>query len=101
MYKFKNNDEVIVKSGRDKGKKGKVEKVIERGNKLIIQGVNIYKRHQKATTNRGAGIFEVTRPLFASKTAIICPKCTKETKVGFKIEGKSKNRICKKCKGVI
>jgi len=99
MFKFKVNDEVQVVSGRDKGKKGKVEKVLPFENKLIISGVNIYKRHRKATRNQSAGIYEVARPISVSKVRVICPKCAKLTRVGFIIEGKTKNRFCKKCKG--
>lgn len=101
MFKFKKGDEVIVVSGKDKGKKGKVEKVFTGENKLVVSGVNVYKRHRKVTRTQPAGIFEVVRPISVSKVAIVCPKCSKVTKVGFKVEGKTKTRICKKCKGII
>ena len=101
MFKFKKGDDVLVTTGRDKGKRGKIEKVLVSENKVVISGVNIYKRHRKATRNQAAGIYQVTRPVNASSIAIICPKCLKPTRVGFKIEGKNKNRICNKCKGLI
>lgn len=101
MYKFKVGDEILVTMGRDKGKKGKVQKVLENENKLVVTGINIYKRHRKASKNQGAGIYEVTRPIPTASIAIICPKCGKVTKVGFQISGKNKERICKKCKAVI
>lgn len=101
MFKFKVADEVLITSGRDKGKKGKVEKIFGKENKVTVSGVNLYKRHRKATKSQGAGIFNVTRPITIANIAIICPKCSKPTKVGFKIEGKNKLRICKKCQGVI
>ncbi len=101
MFKFKVGDQVIITAGRDKGKKGKIEKVFERDNKLVVTGANLYKRHRKATRTQGAGIFEVTRPITVANIAIICPKCGKETKVGFSQEGKTKERICKKCGGTI
>jgi len=77
MFKFKVGDEVLVTSGRDKGKKGKVEKVFPSEYKLVVSKVNIYKRHRKATRQRGAGIYEIARPISVSKVAIICPKCAK------------------------
>lgn len=101
MFKFKVGDEVIVTLGRDKGKKGKIEKVIKGQNQLIVSGINIYKRHKKVTRAQKAGIYEITRPIPTAKVALICPKCGKVTRVGFEITGKIKNRICKKCKGVL
>jgi large subunit ribosomal protein L24 len=101
MYKFKIGDELLVTTGKDKGKKGKIEKVLARVNKVVISGVNIYKRHRKVTKNQAAGIYEITRPLDVAKVALICPKCQKQTRAGFIFEGKVKKRICKKCKGVL
>lgn len=101
MFKFKVGDEVKIITGKDKGKKGKVEKIFLKENKLVVNGVNIYKRHKKVTRNEPAGIFEITRPIDIAKIALICPKCQKLTRIGFVTEGKTKKRICKKCKGVI
>ena len=101
MYKFKVGDEVRITAGREKGKKGKVEKVLPKEHKLVVAGVNIYKRHKKATRTQSAGIFEITRPIPVANLAVICPKCGKITRVGCKMEGKIKHRICKKCKGQI
>lgn len=99
MFKFKIGDEVQVISGRDKSKKGKIEKILKNENKLVVSGINIYKRHRKVTRTQPAGIYEITRPILASKVAIICPKCSKLTRIGFTFEGKTKVRICQKCKG--
>ncbi|HSX19094.1 MAG TPA: 50S ribosomal protein L24 [Candidatus Saccharimonadales bacterium] len=101
MFKYKVGDQVQVTTGKDKSKKGKIEKVLTKENKIIVSGVNLYKRHRKVSANQPAGIYEITRPMLASKVAIICPKCNKLTRVGFKIEGKTKVRVCKKCKGQI
>lgn len=101
MFKFKVGDQVIVSTGRDRGKKGKVEKVHARESKLVVSGINIYKRHKKVTRNEKAGIYEITRPIAVSKVALICPKCSKPTKVGFLVNQKAKNRVCKLCRGVI
>lgn len=99
MFKFKVGDEIVVTAGRDKGKKGKVEKVLLKENRLIVEKINIYKRHRKVTRNQPAGIYEIARPITTANVAIICPKCGKPTKVGFVIENKIKTRICKKCQG--
>ena len=99
MFKFSVGDTVSVTTGRDKGKKGKVQKVIISENKVVVESVNIYKRHKKATRSQKAGIYEVTRPIPVANIAVVCPKCSKLTRVGFQIEGSKKYRICKKCKG--
>lgn len=113
MFKFKVGDEVVITSGRDKGKKGKIEKVLKTenkqsfssnkqsfsANKIVVAGVAIYKRHRKVSRQSPAGIYEITRPIDVAKVAIICPKCGKQTRVGITLEGKTKVRICKKCQG--
>lgn len=101
MFKFKVGDEVLITAGRDKSKKGKIEKIFLKENKVVVAGVNTYKRHRKVTRTQPAGIYEISRPLPVANIAIICPKCSKVTRVAFLMEGKTKNRICKKCKGVI
>lgn len=111
MFKFKVGDEVKITAGRDRGKKGKIEKVLLSENKLIVEGVNLYKRHRKVTRTQAAGIYDITRPVPVAKVALICPKCGKTTRVSFKSEGKNlpakasatagKKRICIRCLGVI
>jgi len=98
MFKYKAGDQVIITVGKDKGKKSKIDKVLPSENKLVIGGINVYKRHKKATRSEKAGIFEVIRPIPVSNVAIICPKCSKPTRVGFLKTKTDKNRICKKCK---
>ena len=99
MFKFKAGDEVLVTAGRDKGKKGRVQKVITRENKVVVEGINIYKRHKKATKNQKSGIYEVARPIPLANVVVVCPKCSRLTRIGFRIEGSKKYRICKKCNG--
>ena len=101
MFKFKVQDDVFITAGRDKGKKGKIEKVFPKENKVVVSGINIYKRHKKVTRSQAAGIYEIARPISVASVQIICPKCEKLTRVGFSKVGKEKQRICKKCKGVI
>lgn len=99
MFKYKVGDEALVTTGKDKGKKGKIEKVFPSEDKVVVSGVNTYKRHRKVTRKQAAGIYEITRPIEVAKIAILCPKCGKPTRVGFTMEGKTKVRICKKCNG--
>ncbi len=100
--KFKKDDEVLVTSGKDRGKKGKIDKVFPRENTVIVAGVNLYKKHLKPRgEGKPGGIIDITRPLNVAKVALICPKCGKATRVGYQIEAKGKIRICRKCKGVI
>lgn len=101
MFKYKRGDKVTILTGKDKNQTGVVEKVLISENKLVVSGINIYKRHRKATRNQKAGIYEVKRPIDAAKVAIVCPKCTKPTRIGFTTMGGKKIRTCRKCQGEI
>ncbi len=96
---IRTNDTVIVLSGKDKGKTGKVMRVDVKGQKVVVEGVNVATKHQ-APRKQGeeGGIVKVETPLYASKVQVVCPSCGKATRVGHKIgaEGK-KTRCCKKC----
>lgn len=96
--KFKKGDEIIVTIGKDKGRKGKIEVVLPEDNTVIITGVNVYKRHMKRRDEKHpGGIFEKPRPLSVGKIALVCPKCGKQTRIGYSKTGEDKYRICKKC----
>ena len=96
--KIRKGDLVKVIYGKDKGREGKVEKVYLKQNKVLISGINIYKRHLKKSEQLPqGGIVEVPRPLDVSKLMLICPICKKPTRVGYKKEEKRKYRYCKKC----
>jgi len=100
--KIKKGDKVKITAGRDKGKQGVVEKVYVKANKLIITGANLYKRHIKKNDKLPqGGIVDIPRPIDVSKISLICPKCTKLVKIGYKIEKNKKFRICKKCQSKI
>lgn len=101
--KIRKNDEVVVISGKDKGKKGKVRYAYPRNGQLIVDNANMIKKHAKAQANvRQAGIIEREAPLQASKVMLICPKCNRPTRIGFRfLEGKNKVRICSYCHEVI
>ena len=97
MLKFKTGDTVKITAGKDKGREGKIEKILSKESKALIPGVNIYKKHVKGQQGQKGGIFEIPRALNFAKIALICPKCKKVTRVGFKIVEKNKSRVCKKC----
>lgn len=94
MLKIKRNDEVVVIAGRDKGKRGKVVKVLE--GKLLVSGVNVVKKHQKPDPQRGVqgGIVEKEAPIDASNLAIFNPQTQKADRVGFKTLADGKKVRC-------
>ena len=97
MNKFKTGDKVKVRSGKDRGREGTIEAIVG-GDRALVQGVNVYKKHvKKSLTQDGkGGIFDIPRPISLSKLALLDPKTGKPTRVGFKIEGDRKVRIAKK-----
>ena len=97
MFKFKVGDTVKILAGKDKGREEKIEKIFPKEGRAIISGINIFKKHVKAMSGRKAGIYDIPRPLPFGNFAIICPKCKKVARVGFKVIDKEKVRICKKC----
>lgn len=100
--KIKKNDTVTIQTGKDRGKKGVVEKVYEKQNTVLITGVNLYKKHvRKSEQMPKGGIVEVPRPLNVAKVALVCPQCKKNVRVGYKVEAGKKQRICKKCNSII
>ena len=98
MLKLKTGDTVKVLSGKDKGREGKIEKVFPGKATVLVPGVNVYKKHVKGQSGQKAGIYDIPRPLPFSKVAVVCTKCKKPTRVGFKLVGNKKRRMCKKCK---
>ena len=95
---IKKDDKVIVLSGKDKGKEGKVLVAMPKTNKVIVEGVNVATKHQKARRQgEESGIIKVETPIHACKVQLVCPKCGKATRVAHKIEGGKKSRVCKKC----
>ena len=95
MKRLTTGDEVLVVRGNDKGKRGKIRRVIAEKNAVVIEGVNVVKRHLRAQPNRPGGILEVEAPLDQSKVVLIDPTSGKPTKVKFKSEGGKKVRIGK------
>lgn len=100
--KLKKGDQVIVTTGKDKGKKGKVEKTFPKLSRVMVAGINVFKRHRKKRDEQHpAGITDLVKPIDVAKVALICPKCGKQTRVGYQITKGVKERICRKCEQVI
>ncbi len=96
--KIKKNDQVLIISGKDKGKKSKVIQAFPRESKVLVEGINLIKKHQKPRKSGEKGqIIELPKPIDVSNVKLICPKCGKAARVGYKIVEKKKFRICKKC----
>ena len=96
--KIKRDDKVIVLSGKDKGKSGKVIAADPKAEKVIVEGVNVATKHQKAQKKgQDGGLIKVETPIYVSKVQLVCPKCGKGTRVAHKIVDGKKVRVCKKC----
>ena len=97
--KIKNNDTVLIISGKDKGKKGKVIKALPEEGKVVVEGINLRKKHTRPKKQGEKGqIVEIAAPFNVSNVKLICHKCKKATRVGYKVVEKNKFRMCKKCK---
>lgn len=100
--KIKTNDKVIMLSGKDKGKTGKVIQVFAEMDKIVVDGINKIKKHLRAKGKSEKGqVIELSAPFPVGKAALVCPKCEKPTRVGYKVEGGKKSRVCRKCDQVI
>lgn len=101
--KIVTGDEVLVIAGKDKGVRGRVRQNMPRVDRVIVEGANRAKKHQKAIQGvRQAGIIEMEVPLHVSKVMLVCPSCDKPTRVGFRFEESGKKvRYCKKCDSII
>ncbi len=96
--KLKKNDKVKVISGKDKGKEGSIISFVPKKNRVIVEGVNIVKKHQKASQSSKGGILEKEASIHISNVKLVCPHCGEAARVGFKyLETGEKVRYCKKC----
>ena len=96
---IRTGDNVIVLSGKDKGKTGKVIRADVKGMKVVVEGVNVATKHQ-APRKQGqeGGIIKVETPIYVSKVQVVCPKCGKPTRVAHKFDADgNESRVCKKC----
>ena len=95
--KIRKDDEVEVLTGKDRGKRGRVSRVIPEAGRVIVDGVNVAKRHQRATSaTMQGGIIDKDMPIQVSNVAVVCSKCG-PTRVGYRGEGTDKTRVCRKC----
>ena len=96
--RIRKGDNVQVLSGNDKGKTGEVLEVIPKEDKIVVKGVNVRKKHVKARKQGDeSGIIPVECAIPASKVNVVCQKCGKVTKVGYRVDKDKKVRVCKKC----
>ena len=94
---FKTGDKVVVISGKDKGKEGKIIKVLRNENRVVVEGVNIVKKHVKGNGQQAGSITEVEAAIHASNVMIIDPKTKKRTRIGHTVDKKGKKvRVAKK-----
>ena len=94
----KKGDTVVVLSGKDKGKKGKVQSTLPKESKVVVEGVNMVTCHTKPRRQgEEGGIVRREAALYASKVQVVCPKCGKGTRVAHKIDDGKKIRVCKHC----
>jgi large subunit ribosomal protein L24 len=101
--KLRRNDNVLVLKGRDRGKRGQIQQTFPKDDKVLVEGMNVVLRHQKATgTTRQAGIIQKELPLRASNVMLICAHCNRPTRVKFsRLADGTKARFCNQCQEVI
>lgn len=97
--KIKKGDQIKIVMGKDRGKTGTVLRALPEENKLVAEGLNLFKKRvrPKKTGQKGETVM-LPRPFYASKAMLICPSCKNAVRAGFKVDGKNKIRFCKKCK---
>jgi len=97
--KLKKGDSVLIITGKDKGRTGKIMKAIPKELKILVEGINLKKKHVRPKKEGEKGqVVEIPAALDVSNVKMICPKCGKATRVGYSIEKENKKRICKRCK---
>lgn len=100
--KIKVNDQVRVLKGKDRNKSGKVIQAFPDTGKVVVEGLNIMKKHLRTRKQGEKGqVIELSAPLRTDNVVLVCPKCNRATRIGFKLEAGSKKRVCKKCNEVI
>ena len=100
--KVKKNDTVLVLTGKDAGKTAKVLVAFPKENRIVVDGINVQKKHKKARSAQE--VSEITNqsgPIDASNVLVVCPVCEKATRVAYKVEGDKKVRVCKKCGAIL
>lgn len=96
--KLHKGDKIIVTAGKDRGREGVVERTWKEAARVLIPGLNQYKKHRKPQGENHPGeILTLSRPLPIGNVALVCPKCKQPTRVGYRLAGDKKVRICRKC----
>lgn len=96
--KIKKGDNVKIISGKDRGKNGKVLRVLDEGKKALVEGLNMVKKHSRPRRQGEKGQrISVPAAIHISNLMLICPKCSRAARIGYKISGKNKFRVCKRC----
>jgi large subunit ribosomal protein L24 len=96
--RIKKGDTVVILGGKSQGKQGKVMKVIHKKDRVLVERVNLIKKHQKPTQTSQGGIVEKEASIHASNVALFCPKCKKGVRIGFKFhDDGAKVRVCRRC----
>lgn len=99
---FKKGDNVIVITGKDRSKTGKIVAVSHDDNRVTVEGINMFKKHKRPAKQGEKGqIVSLARPMSASNVMLYCSSCKKGRRVGFRMEGNKKVRICKNCQATI
>lgn len=101
--KIRKGDAVLVIAGKDRGKKGKVRRAFPKEDKVIVEGINMIKRHSRARgAARQTGIIEREAPIYVSNVMLLCNKCNKPTRIGFRfLEDGGKTRVCRVCQEIV
>lgn len=99
--KVKKGDKVVVLTGKDKGKTGEIKKVMPADNKVVVQGVNVQTKHRKPSATNAGGLDKVESPIHVSNVALVDPKTSKATRVGYKTVGERKVRVARRSGEVI
>ena len=100
--KIKKGDNVLVISGKDRGRTAKVLMSLPKMEKILVEGMNLKSKHVKPKKQGEAGqVVKVPAPMAVSSVKLLCPKCGKAARVGYKVDGDKKFRICKKCKSEV
>ena len=102
IMRIKKGDNVKMLIGKDRGKSGKILRVFPKEGRVVVEGLNKVKKHLRAKKQGQKGqIIEKERAVNISKVQLTCTKCSKPTRIGYRIEGDKKVRVCKKCRGII
>ncbi|HBC72314.1 50S ribosomal protein L24 [Candidatus Amesbacteria bacterium RIFOXYB1_FULL_47_13] len=100
--KLRKGDTVVVSVGKDRGKQTKIERIWPKDGRILLPGINQYKKHRKPQgEGRPGEILTLSRPVPVANVALICPRCKEPTRIGFRMDGAKKLRVCRKCRADI